>query len=335
LIQAVARQNVQIRPFKQLQTSSPIKPINVKMQNIQDRISSQEEYYRSPEVLKRLENLYSLYPSRKSTLNRILISAPQILKVDPNHVKRISSLFLRHGDREIMTEEETLHLFERCSDVLHTELIDLDLQLTKLFTGTALYYLPWNIVLLENPEILFSNPDWIPRYLDKLSAFFTKRQINNLILHNPSIFTEKFSAIEEKINFLLREMNVSLHRISRTQHSLAHPLDFYTTRYEFLNRAGKYKHPDPNQQGLNLVEAQPNLNTFVNTSELDFVAAAAPELSIEEFNVFKSVLFKDQEEVVEILAESGLTQEEYLAFEDEKKQGSYKGGKRKKQKNKK
>ena len=47
------------------------------------------------------------------------------------------------------------------------------------------------------------------------SAFFTKRQINNLILHNPSIFTEKFSAIEEKINFLLREMNVSLHRISR------------------------------------------------------------------------------------------------------------------------
>ena len=27
-----------------------------------------------------------------------------------------------------MSEEETLHLFERCSDVLHTEFIDLDLQ---------------------------------------------------------------------------------------------------------------------------------------------------------------------------------------------------------------
>ena len=64
----------------------------------------------------------------------------------------------------------------------------------------------------------------------------------------------------------------------------------------------------PLQQGLNLVEAQPNFNTFVNTSELDFVTSATPELSMEEFNVFKSVLFKDQEEVVEILVESGLTQ---------------------------
>jgi len=230
LIQAVARQNVQIRTFKQLQTSSQNKPTKVNMQNIQDRTSDQEEYYRSPEAMMRLENLYSLYPSRKSTLNRILISAPQILKVDPIHVKRMSSLFLRHGDREIMSEEETLHLFERCSDVLHTEFIDLDLQLTKLFTSTALYHLPWNIVLLENPEILFSNPDWIPRYLEKLSAFFTARQMNSLILHNPSIFTENFSAIEEKINFLLREMNVSLHRISRRDPSV----NFYIKKCQML-----------------------------------------------------------------------------------------------------
>ena len=61
-----------------------------------------------------------------------------------------------------MTEEETLHLFERCTDVLYCEPEKIDVQLTKLFGGTALYLLPWNLILLENPEILFNDSGWIP-----------------------------------------------------------------------------------------------------------------------------------------------------------------------------
>ncbi|XP_023332795.1 uncharacterized protein LOC111704707 [Eurytemora carolleeae] len=124
-------------------------------------------------------------------------------------------------------------------------------------------------------------------------------------------------------------MNVSLHRISKTPDSLQSSLDFYHTRYEFLLRSGFYRHPDANQQGMKLVEAEPELTKIILKSDSEFLEKCSPNITLEELNAFKSILYIDQEEKSKDLTDTDmLTDVEFIRKEDDRFSGTYKGKKR-------
>ena len=60
----------------------------------------------------------------------------------------MSSLLLVHGESEIMSEEESIQLFERCPGILHFNIDNVNKKLVHIFAKTALYYLPWNLIIL-------------------------------------------------------------------------------------------------------------------------------------------------------------------------------------------
>jgi len=277
------------------------------------------------DVLSRVEELMEVYPLCQEALTSALINSPEILHVSPERMRRITSLLLLHGDRLIMTEEESLLLFERCPDILSVNIAHLENQITKLMISTSLFTLPWNLILIENPQLLFTDAAVIHNYCTQLSNYFKESQIYSLIGNNPTLLCQPFDIVEQKLNFLLKEMNVSVGRISVTRNSLTKDLHFYKNRYEFLNRAGLYKHPDPNQKGMKMSEATPHFTKICDTSEEEFIKQCAPRLTLEEFHVLKSLLYLEQEELNENLdaEDDNLNTEQFLRLEEEKFSGSY------------
>jgi len=81
----------------------------------------------------------------------------------------------------------------------------------------------------------------------------------------------------------------SAYRIAMTPKSLTHDLEFFQLRYEFLSHSGHYRHPDPGAKSAVPAESSPSLHLVTDTDDDRFVFKCCPGLSLEEFNVFKSL----------------------------------------------
>jgi len=338
----VPRHNLCLADFKYVKVrslSSVIQP-KVNVDNIIDKISRNKEFEHfksSPAISEKVETLFTMFPLCSESLHSLIINSPEVLLEKPEVIRKVSSLLLLHGDLEVMSEDETLQLFECCPDLLRMDVDQLEKQLMEIFGKCSLYSLPWHLMFIENPGILFSDTNLIPWFLNNLSEYFKESQIYNLVGNNPTIFNEQFGHIQEKMEYLMFCMHVSVDRISITRNSLTMPLDEYKTRHEFLLRTGHYKPPDPNQKGLKILEAEPHLEKISDTSDQEFVAICAHgDISIEEYNAFRTILYVEEEERnQELTGEHNLDEENFLRQEDEKFEKTYKGQPRSKTNSKK
>ena len=74
-------------------------------------------------------------------------------------------------------------------------------------------------------------------------------------------------------------------------------------RFEFLSRSGHYRHPDPAAKSALVAEASPLLHLITDTEDERFLNKCCPGITMEEFNVFRTMKVLENQEDPDIIDE--------------------------------
>jgi len=255
--------------------------------------------YTAPTFSTNISQIFDFFPLSPDKVERILLDYPEVLEYDATKVIEYIKILVDFGDYDIITQEEALLFIARCPEILKVTEHKFKRQVSEMFGLTALHDIPWNMVIIASPLTLTMSPRQLAYIVEHMVVHLGIERIRDVIGSNPNIFEQDWSEIEKKINFLQKTMNVSAYRISMTPLSLTHDLEFLQLRYQFLNKSGHYRHPDPSAISTRPAEAGPALHLIVDTDDQRFVHKCCPGLTMEEFNTFKSHIFMENYEHLE------------------------------------
>ena len=148
-------------------------------------------------------------------------------------------------------------------------------------------------ILLEIPIVLVSDMQTFEdRYNDLRAYFASGRDVSRLVTRNPTILLEFWPKVQAKLEFMIHTMKVSPATLAKTK-CVSFDLNMIQDRYDFLNRAGLYQHPDLKSKSLKS-EAYPFVGDIVETKMDTFLKeTCANLLTDEDFQLF--VKLKNQE----------------------------------------
>jgi len=255
--------------------------------------------YTAPTFSKNISELFDFFPLSPDIVERTLLDYPDVLGYDAMKVIEYIKIMVEYGDYDVINQEEALLFIARCPEILKIKEQTFKSQVSDMFGLTAIHDIPWNMVIIGAPLTMTMNPRHVAHIVEHLVVHFSSERIRDVIGNNPCIFGQIWSETLEKIVYLQKTMNVSAYRIAMTPLSLAQDLEFLNLRYQFLNKSGHYRHPDPSAMSALPVEASPALHLIVDTDDQRFVHKCCPGLSMEEFNTFKSHVFLENSEYLE------------------------------------
>jgi len=247
-----------------------------------------------PTYIQNISDIFDFFPLSPDKVEKTLLDHPELLEFNSSDVIDVIKIFVEAGDYDIITQEEALLSIARFPDLLKINKDKFKENISNIFGLTSLYDIPWNVVMVASPLTLTFDPSDIGFIVDNLNNYFSDDRIRDVIGNNPNLFEMPWDEIEEKIKYLQYTMHVSAYRIAMTPKSLTHSLDFFKLRYEFLSRAGHYRHPDPGAKSAVPAEASPALHLLTDTDDDRFVFKCCPGLTLEEFNVFRSVMMLEE-----------------------------------------
>ena len=128
---------------------------------------------------------------------------------------------LPSADKTILTIENLKQCFE-------------NLRQMKLDTTTR------SILISNDPNIIQYDLTYLRERMDVLMCYFTKREINKLIRTHKKLFSEKWSDLDYKINYLRIMLFASTRDIVESG-ALANTINHIRQRYLFVYRAGLFK----------------------------------------------------------------------------------------------
>ena len=128
---------------------------------------------------------------------------------------------LPSSDRTIVNVEN----FKRCFENL----------LTLKFDATTR-----SILLSNDPNLLRYDMTYLRERVDVLTCYFSTREISKLVRTHRTLFSETWSDLDYKINFLRIMMFASTRDIVESG-ALSHSIDHVRHRYLFVTRAGLFK----------------------------------------------------------------------------------------------
>jgi len=245
--------------------------------------------YVAPTIQKNIQDIFEFFPLTPEVVETCLVSHPQILQYPAVTVVEFVRMVVEVGDYSAITQEEALAFITRIPEVLRIPPDKFRGQLSDLFSMTAEFQLPWNMVMIESPRSMMLEPRYVASILEQLQGYFDDAQIRDLVGHNPEIFLERWSDLKDKINFLQKTMNVSAYRLSVSSNSLTLPLSFLEARYKFLHLSGNYRHPDPGAKAARPMEASPPLQQITDSDDSRFVGKCCPGLDMEEWEMFLNI----------------------------------------------
>ena len=145
--------------------------------------------------------------------------------------------------------------------------------------------------LASVPEILYVPTEHWTERISELSEYFSNsRHIPSLIQNNAAtVLLEGFPSLKRKIEYLVKVMHVDVKDIANCK-ALSTDFDEIKKRFLFLDRAGLYRHPVPNDVG-STKSASPSLSKIAQTPANKFiqrvvVPAGGVDLTVEEFEAF-------------------------------------------------
>jgi len=258
-----------------------------------------KKLYTPPKFSKNITEIFNFFPLSPEIVENTLLDYPEILNHNASKAIEYIQILVECGDFDIITQEEALMFVARVPEILKVNKLKFSEQVSDLFGLTANYDIPWNKVMIASPQTLTLNAQHVSHVVELLTQFFTPDRIRDVIGNNPEVLEMIWYDIEAKIKYLQKTMHVSAYRIAMTPKSLTHDLEFLQLRYQFLSRSGHYRHPDPGAKSALPVEASPALHLITDTDDERFVHKCCPGLSMEEFNIFKSVMLLEIEDEVE------------------------------------
>jgi len=276
-----------------------------------------KQLYTPPHFSKNITELFKFFPLSPEVVERTLMDHPEVLLYNAAKAIEFIQVLVECGDYDVISQEEALLFVARCPEILKYDKEKFKEHISNMFGLTATYDIPWNMVIVASPITLTLNPDHIGHVVELLTKFFSIERIRDVIGNNPHIFEVSWDVTEAKIDYLQKTMNVSEYRIAMTPKSLTHDLEFLQLRYEFLCRSGHYRHPDPTAKSALPVEASPALHLITDTDDQRFVHKCCPGLSVEEFNIFKTVLILENS----IIEDETFEEDDYN--DDDKEDNSY------------
>ena len=97
-----------------------------------------------------------------------------------------------------------------------------------------------SILISNDPDLLQYDLTYLRERFDVLHCYFTKREISKLVRTHKKLFSEKWSDLDYKINYLKTMLFASTRDIVESG-ALAHSIDHIRQRYLFVYRAGLFK----------------------------------------------------------------------------------------------
>jgi len=261
---------------------------------IEERKSKQ--LYTPPNFLKNISEFYNFFPLSPEVVESTLLEYQEILKYDARTAVEFIKILVECGDFELITQEEALLFLARIPEILKTDKSKFKEQVSNMFGLTALYDIPWNKVMLASPHTFTLHPQHVSHVVEHLTLHFDEDRIRDVIGNNPELLEIVWYETESKIEYLQKTMNVSAYRIAMTPKSLTIDMESLQLRYQFLLRSGNYRHPDPSARSALPTEASPALHLITDTDDVRFVHKCCPGLTVEEFNIFKSLILLENEE---------------------------------------
>ncbi|XP_045415862.1 transcription termination factor 4, mitochondrial isoform X3 [Lemur catta] len=135
----------------------------------------------------------------------------------------------------------------------------------------------------------------------KEKCLFTVQQVTSILHRCPFVLREEPRALEYKFQYAYFRMGVKQQDIVRSEF-LQYSMTKIKQRHVYLERLGRYQTPD--KKGQTQVP-NPLLKDILRVSEAEFLARTARS-SVEEFEVFKKLLAREEDEE----SESGLSDDE-------------------------
>jgi len=260
---------------------------------LRDRLKL-DNLFIAPTFNKNIRELFNFFPLTPDKVESILLDHPDIVNHEAEKVIEYIKVLVDAGDYDTITQEEALLCLARCPELLKVKIGKLKEKLSNIFGLSAVYDIPWNMVIVSSPSSLLMNPSHSAFIVESLTKYFDVERIRDVIGNNPCIFESDWRELETKIRYLQHTMHVSAYRIAMTPNSLTRDLEFFKLRYDFLLRSGNYRHPDPSARSALPQESSPALHLITETDEERFVHKCCPGLSLEEFNIFKTVLMEEE-----------------------------------------
>ncbi|XP_063235971.1 transcription termination factor 4, mitochondrial isoform X2 [Bacillus rossius redtenbacheri] len=121
----------------------------------------------------------------------------------------------------------------------------------------------------------------------------SRKNLCNLLQNCPGVMTENWSALQNKIVYMLTEMKMENVKIAKSM-ALNQSLNTIRTRHVFLERCGRFTAPNP-KVDPSVATNNPSLSNITDTSDKDFAEKVAG-VSLEEYEVFCE-LFAEEVEV--------------------------------------
>uniref|UniRef100_A0A8C6FI80 Mitochondrial transcription termination factor 4 n=1 Tax=Moschus moschiferus TaxID=68415 RepID=A0A8C6FI80_MOSMO len=139
----------------------------------------------------------------------------------------------------------------------------------------------------------------------KEKCLFTVKQVTEILHRCPYVIREDPGELEYKFQYAYFRMGIKHVDIVKTDF-LQYSMIKTKQRHAFLERLGRYQTPD--KKGQTQVPS-PLLKDVLRVSEAEFLARTAVS-SAEEFEVFKKLLAREEEESEGCMADEDLDEEE-------------------------
>lgn len=222
---------------------------------------------------------------------RSIIVCPQLLKHNP---EILSSIIIQCSQEFNLHPKNLWKLMSNNPYVAGMSLNKIRELLSNYIGFCSQYEINYQRLLEQLPAVLEADADLLSEQIAFLREFFTKTQISDLLVVSPSVLIENQESLSEKINYLYNVMHVHPDDITDSS-ALMYNLEFISQRYEFLNRAGMYKHPNP--KGIeDSLRAFPLLKDIVDVDQQHFLEILCGGIFTEnEFNIFKHIMINEED----------------------------------------
>ena len=185
----------------------------------------------SPKFTKNISQLFKFFPLSPDKVENVLLNHTGILDYDARKVIEFIKILVEAGDYDIVTQEEALMCIARYPDLVKLDPGKFKENVSNIFGVSAIYDLPWNMVLVDSPSTLTDNPSHIGFIVESLTKWFSEERVRDVVGNNPTLFEMSWDEIEEKLRYLQFTMNVSAYRIAMTPKSLTHDLEYFKLRF--------------------------------------------------------------------------------------------------------
>ncbi|KAJ9586047.1 hypothetical protein L9F63_020307 [Diploptera punctata] len=160
------------------------------------------------------------------------------------------------------------------------------------------------VLLATQPQFLAVDRKELEERIPLLKSILKKKKrewyLVKLLRNCPLLMYQDLRDVRAKIDYIEQIMKIDFKKENMAKcHTFNRSLDEIQTRHIFLERAGIYIRPPRTVKGTKLQQAQqpwsknPFLFKITDTTSENFISKVAPELSVEELDVFRE-MYKEE-----------------------------------------